>query len=174
MKAALDFAAIDFETADAGPDSACALGIVRVRRGRVAKRFHRLIRPPRASFLYTYIHGITWGQVCLEPDFAHLWPQIAGELEGVKFLAAHNASFDRRVLEACCRAARIEPPRTPFVCTVQLARKTWSIFPTQLPMVCRKLKIPLNHHEALSDAEACARIVLAAGAEGWTPGAGEN
>ena len=42
-----DFVAIDFETADPGADSACAIGVVRVRDGRIAERIARLIRPPR-------------------------------------------------------------------------------------------------------------------------------
>jgi DNA polymerase III subunit epsilon len=48
------------------------------------------------------------------------------------------------------------------LCTVQLARKTWQLHPTKLPNVCDYLNIPLEHHQALSDAEACARIVIAA------------
>jgi DNA polymerase-3 subunit epsilon len=43
-----------------------------------------------------------------------------------------------------------------------LARKKWKLYPTKLPDVCRYLDIPLNHHEALSDAMACAKIVIAA------------
>ena len=50
----------------------------------------------------------------------------------------------------------------PFVCTMQLARQTWGVRPTRLPDVCRFLGIPLQHHDALSDAEAAARIVIAA------------
>ena len=53
-------------------------------------------------------------------------------------------------------------PSLPFRCTVQLSRQTWSIFPTKLSDVCRELGIALNHHEALSDATACAQIMLAA------------
>ena len=58
-------------------------------------------------------------------------------------------------------------PRVPFTCTVQLARSQWGICPTRLPDVCRRLRIPLRHHDSGSDAEACARIVLAAEAKGW-------
>ena len=36
--------------------------------------------------------------------------------------------------------------------------------------LCRRLRIPLRHHDAGSDALACARIVLAAQADGWLPG----
>jgi DNA polymerase-3 subunit epsilon len=53
--------------------------------------------------------------------------------------------------------------------TVQVARRQWSIFPTKLNLVCGRLGIPLDHHEALSDASACAEILLRAHAEGWEP-----
>lgn len=61
----------------------------------------------------------------------------------------------------------IRVPALPFTCTVELARSQWSIYPTGLPNVCRRLRIPLRHHDHGSDAEACARIVLAAQAAGW-------
>jgi DNA polymerase-3 subunit epsilon len=145
------------------------VGVVRDENGRIAERFHCLIRPPRERFVFTYIHGITWPQVCLEPCFAQLWTRICAAIGGAQFLAAHNARFDRKVLETCCQDAGLPPPPQPYVCTVQLARKTWSIYPTQLPAVCGRLGIDLDHHQALSDAEACARIVLAALKEGWVP-----
>jgi len=54
-----DFVAIDFETADHGADSACAVGLVRVRDGRIAEQVTQLIRPPRQQFAFTWVHGIT-------------------------------------------------------------------------------------------------------------------
>jgi DNA polymerase-3 subunit epsilon len=156
------FVALDFETADQGRDSACAIGIVRVEKGKIAAKEHRLIRPPRQEFLFTYIHGITWEDVAGEPTFREVWQDVQVLLDGVGFIAAHNASFDSGVLRACCQAAGISLPSQPFLCTVGLARRTWGIYPTKLPNVCEALKIKLKHHEALSDAEACARIVLAA------------
>ena len=83
-------------------------------------------------------------------------------MDGAEHLVAHNAAFDRGVLRACCAAAGLEMPPLPFVCSMQLARQTWGVRPTKLPDVCRFLGIPLKHHDALSDAEAAARIVLAA------------
>lgn len=156
------FVAIDFETADYGRDSACAVGVVRAERGRIVERQSYLIRPPRPYIEFTYIHGITWAHVSRKPSFRELWPKVTPILEGVEFLAAHNASFDRSVLEACCESARFKPPALPFLCTMRLARKTWAIRPTRLPDVCYHLGLRLKHHDALSDAEACARIVLAA------------
>ena len=45
---------------------------------------------------------------------------------------------------------------------MQIARRTWKLPRNRLPDVCAHLGIALNHHEALSDAEACARIAIAA------------
>lgn len=165
----MDFAAIDFETADYEPDSACAVALVRVRDGRIVARDQRLIRPPRRDFAFTHIHGITWSDVRDRPRFGDVWRQMAPILEGAVFLAAHNAPFDRNVLRACCDAAGLRPPPLEFTCTVRLARRVWGIYPTKLPDVCRRLGIPLRHHDAASDAEACARIVMAAD-DGKRPG----
>ena len=163
------FAAIDFETANHYRDSACALGLVLCDGGEIVARHHRLIRPPSQYFHFSYLHGITWDDVAEAPRFRSLWLSLRPLLEGVEFLAAHNAGFDRSVLRACCEAARLRPPPMPFVCTVGLARRQWDIRPTKLPDVCRRLRIGLKHHDAESDAEACARIVLTAEQEGWQP-----
>lgn len=156
------FVALDFETADYDRDSACALALVRVEDTRITVRRFHLIRPPRSHFYFSYLHGITWQDVADQPHFGDLWPEITPMLEGAHFLAAHNAPFDQGVLRACCARYRLKPPPLPFLCTVDLARRTWNLFPTKLPNVCNFLGIPLNHHDAASDAEACAEIVIAA------------
>lgn len=155
------FVAIDFETADYGRDSACAVGLVRVEDGRIVRQEARLIRPPRREFVFTYIHGITWEQVAEAPAFAGVWEELRPLLDGARFLAAHNAPFDRSVLRACCLAAGIAAPELPFECSVRVARRRWGIRPANLANVCRVLDIELQHHDALSDARACARILLA-------------
>ena len=156
------FVAIDFETADHGPDSACAVGLVRVEGLAVVRRETVLIRPPRPYIPFARIHGITWAKVKDAPTFAEAWPGLAPLLDGAAVLAANNAPFDSRVLAACCAAAGLAVPPLPFLCTVQLARRTWGLRPNDLPSVCRRLGIGLRHHDAGSDAEACARIVIAA------------
>ena len=156
------FVAIDFETADKGADSACALGAVLVEGSRIVETRYRLIRPPRPTIVFTYIHKIRWTDVADEPDFAGVWPHFADLFDDIDFIAAHNASFDRRVLHACCDAAAIPRPPAAFRCSVKMARGILDIRPATLSNVCRRLRIPLDHHHALSDAEACAKIVLAA------------
>jgi DNA polymerase-3 subunit epsilon len=163
------FVAIDFETADHGADSACAVGLARVEGLKVVARESVLIRPPRRQFLFTFIHGITWDMVADEPAFAEVWPRLAPLLDGAAFLAAHNAPFDRRVLAACCAAGELAVPELEFVCTVQVARRKWGLKPNDLASVCRRLGIGLIHHDAGSDAEACARILIAAAHPGLPP-----
>jgi DNA polymerase-3 subunit epsilon len=156
------FLAIDFETADRHSDSACAIGLVKVENNVIVDRKHYLIKPPRRYFQFTYIHGITWDQVRNQPTFAELWPVLQQEFADDVFMVAHNARFDAYVLSTCCRSANIKFKIKPFLCTMILARRVWRLFPTKLPDVCRFLRIDLNHHNALSDAEACARIVIEA------------
>ncbi|MBL8207999.1 MAG: 3'-5' exonuclease [Blastocatellia bacterium] len=156
------FVAIDFETADFGRDSACSVALVRVEGNEIVAKTHALIRPPRSRFQFTYIHGITWEQVKNQPTFGELWPEMAPFLSGADYFVAHNATFDKGVLEVCCLKAGLQPPPLPFRCTVKLARQVWRLPSNKLNLVCEHLNIPLKHHDALSDAEACARIVLEA------------
>jgi DNA polymerase-3 subunit epsilon len=156
------FAAIDFETADYGRDSACAVAVVVAENGAIVKKVYELIRPPRKQFVFTYLHGIAWCDVADKPTFGQLWPEIKGLFDGVDFIAAHNASFDRGVLHACCALHGHQSSVDKYLCTMKLARRIWDIKPTRLSDVCDHFDIPLKHHNAASDALACATIVLKA------------
>ena len=157
-----NFVAIDFETSDYHRDSACSVGLVRVEQGIITEEFSCLIRPPRAIMRFTEIHGITWADVAEQPTFAEHWPRINSFFQNVHYAVAHNASFDRGVLVGCCQAFGIIPPTVEFRCTVQVARNHFKIYPAKLSNVCQVLGLDLNHHEALSDARACANIMLRA------------
>lgn len=156
--------AIDFETADPARDSACAVGVARVEGERVVKVEARLCRPPRGMHsMCEAVHGISWAMVKDRPPFSGVWPEVAALLNGATRLVAHNASFDKSVLAACCGAAGLAVPPVPWVCTLKLAKARWPTKGTsnKLPDVCRRLKVPFeNHHDAAADAEACARVLL--------------
>lgn len=156
------FVAIDFETALPSPDSACAVGLVKVEAGHIVARTARLIRPPRAEFSFTHIHGITWDMVERERDFGAIWPELREFIGEAEYLVAHNAPFDRGVLTACLALYDLHARLPEFVCTVRMARRVFGIYPTTLPDCCRRLGIALNHHDAASDAEAAALIAIAA------------
>jgi DNA polymerase-3 subunit epsilon len=121
-----------------------------------------LIRPPQPLAVFTHIHGITWELVTDAANFAYAWNQLALILGGASAVVAHIAPFDRRVLAACCASGGLRAPVVPFFCTVQLARRHWGLKPNDLPSVCWRLGIGLVDLDPGSDAEACARIVVAA------------
>ncbi len=163
--AGLDFCAIDFETACYQRASACAVGIVRVRDGAVADTFYTLLKPPEGMGIlpsFTAIHGITNADVAKASDFAGIWPRVR-DFIGDDFLVAHNSSFDRSVLKYCLDYYGIEFPLPRFECTVIRSRKKWPDLENhRLDTVSEFLGIELSHHEALSDALACAKIYIAA------------
>jgi DNA polymerase III subunit epsilon len=158
--------ALDFETANYGRDSACAIALVVVDNRDIVETFSSLIRPPSSDFQFTWLHGISWADVKEQPTFGELWPEIARIIDGAEFIAAHNASFDRGVLSACCELYRNSPVVDRYLCTMRLARRLWDIYPTKLSDVCYQFSIPLQHHQAESDALACAKIVMRADGTG--------
>ncbi len=87
----MDFVAIDFETANEYRDSACAIGLTRVRSGAVEETTYHLIRPAELRFadMNTYIHGITADMVADCPTLRDLWPELQGFIED-SLLVAHN------------------------------------------------------------------------------------
>jgi DNA polymerase III subunit epsilon len=157
------FTAIDFETANRFRDSACAVALVRVEDGVVVRRESSLIRPWTRWFEFTYLHHLAWEDVANAHGFEEVWTLIAEMCDGVDFIAAHNASFDRGVLQACSERAGVPAIAPRFECTVQIARRSFGIYPTRLNVVAERLGLELDHHDAASDAEACAQIVILAG-----------
>ena len=159
----VDFTAIDFETANNHPSSACAVGLVRVRDGKVVERADWLIRPPAAhpQFLpfNIKIHGITPPMVQHQPDWAAQLPDMLGFI-GSDLVVAHNASFDMGVIRAACAESVTPTPRLKYLCSVQVSRKTYDIPSHRLPLSAAAAGyLEFAHHNALADAEACAAII---------------
>lgn len=158
-----NFTAIDFETANFQKDSACQLGIAVVNDGKVAVRKSWLIKPPTSYFTFSYIHGITYAKVQHESTFGELWPEIQPYIEG-KIIAAHNACFDTGVLFATLKTYQLTIPEFQVIDSLQVARKVWpNLQNHKLSTVADYLNIHLNHHEAESDAVACAEIIRSVG-----------
>lgn len=160
----MDFTAIDFETANRAPHSACQLAAVRVRGGRVVQTRCWLIRPKPFHFapLNVQIHGIRPEAVEAEPEFCGCWPEIAAQLEG-ECLVAHNAQFDIGVLRACLVHHRLAIPELQFSCTKVISRAAWpKRYGYGLKALADWLGIRFQHHDALEDSLACAQVLLAA------------
>ncbi len=154
--------AIDFETATSERDSACSLGVAVIAEGTVVSTADWLIRPPgnRYDHRNIEVHGITPSRTQSAPTYAELFSAIEPFLQGRRVLA-HWASFDISVLRALHSHYRIPLPQTLYTCSCQMARRAFpQLRNHQLPTVCDHCGIVLQHHDAASDALACAHVAL--------------
>lgn len=153
-----NFVAIDFETAKGNRNSACAVGIITVENGKIIEEYNVLIQPPDNDYFWKNIeiHGITPEDTAIEPNFKELYPEIKKRLQG-KTLVAHNESFDRSVLQKTMEYYGLDYSELNIG---DRWKCTYRIFGETLNVCCDKYDIELNHHEALSDARACAELYL--------------
>jgi DNA polymerase-3 subunit epsilon len=160
----MTFVAIDFETATNARHSACAVGIVTVENGIITDEYCTLIQPPKNEYSYWNIrvHGIEPHQTRFAKNFGEIFPEIQKRLQH-KTIVAHNASFDKSVLHKAMEHFFLKPSQynieTNWQCTVKIYQRL-GFQPANLAACCSKLNIPLQHHEALSDARACAKLYL--------------
>jgi DNA polymerase-3 subunit epsilon len=160
------YVAIDFETANSSPLSACSIGVVVFEENQPVREYVHLIRPPKEYGKFHWynvrIHGIKPAMVAKMPTFDELWPELQKDIEG-SLIVCHNAMFDTAVLCKLMEYYHIPMPSFTYVCTVKISQKIWPEMPNhKLDTVSEQLHIGLDHHEALSDARACGMILACA------------
>ncbi|MDR2597168.1 MAG: 3'-5' exonuclease [Treponema sp.] len=157
-----DFIAIDFETATESPESAVSVGLVKYRNYQSISAYYSLIRPPNLYIRsdFTEIHGLTVEDVKDAPDFNYIWKNEIKRFIGKTLLAAHNASFDMKVLKAVLGYYELPIPRLPYFCTLYLSRHAWPKLKSHaLTSLAKEFGIIYNAHNALDDAYTCGKLV---------------
>ena len=147
------FTAIDFETAQGYRWSICQVGLVRVTNGIITDKINLLVQPPNNYYWERFvdIHGITPRMTANAPTFDRVWSQIAPFIED-QYVVAHNGfGFDFQCLKQTLAYYDMATPSFVGHCT-------YKIFKSNLAALCKQHQIPLNHHDALSDAMACAEL----------------
>lgn len=154
MNALNTFTAIDFEAAQGMRHSICQVGLVRVEDCIVTKKLSILVKPPDNfySFYNSQVHGITAGMTRDSPTFDKVWHLIEPFICDQN-IVAHNSSFDINCLQQTLAYYRMNTPAFKSHCT-------YKIYGQKLNYLCRSYGIELNHHDALSDAMACAQLFL--------------
>ena len=160
----LDFTAIDFETANSSSASACAVGLARVRDGRVVATAGWLIQPPPGHDDFvefnTGIHGIRASDVRGAKGWSAQLDDLAA-FAGADVLVAHNAGFDMSVIRRACEATGDDCPPYRYACSLQVARKVYQLESYRLPFVAAEAGFAdFPHHNATADAVACAHIMI--------------
>jgi DNA polymerase III subunit epsilon len=160
----LDFVAIDFETANGSPASPCAVGLIRVRDGKVVDGFESLLKPPSVHNWFSpgniAVHGITPKMIESAPDYRDILDQML-EFVSDDVLIAHNAPFDMGVLRSSAEAVGSPLPSLSYSCSLQISRKTYNLDSYRLNQVAYAVgHEQFQHHNALADSDACSRIVI--------------
>ena len=149
------FTAIDFETAQGSRTSICQVGLVRVENGIITNEINLLVQPPDNYYWsrFTAIHGIAAKDTVYAPSFGQIWHQIAPYIENQNVVAHNGFGFDFPVLDKTLDYYGLQIPSYNKFCT-------YKIYKSNLATLCQEHNIPLNHHDALSDAKACADLYL--------------
>jgi DNA polymerase-3 subunit epsilon len=160
----LDFVALDLETANSGRGSICSIGLVVVEAGEITQTHSWLCQPPEAighfDAFNVSLHGISAERVASEPSFYQVISTALAVI-GDRPVVAHNAAFDTGAIRSACDADGLQWPTLRYGCTLVWARRELDLISYRLPMVTNELGIALErHHDAINDAEACARILL--------------
>ena len=156
------FVCIDVEMPNGESNRISAIGVAEFMGGVVTRRCYALINPETWFQPYVIsLIGITPQMVENAPTFGEYWPTIAQLLSG-SVLVAHGAGNDLKALSGCLRHYGIDwQPETQYICTVDACT---ACYPDRgsygLEQLCAEFDIPLTHHNALSDAESCGRLLL--------------
>lgn len=162
-----NFVAIDVETANNCPTSICAIGAVKVIDGMIVERFYELVKPEPEYYFRHFtenIHGIGLDDTADCDTFDVVWRRLEPFIENLP-LVAHNKAFDESCIKSAFRCYSMDYPDYTFYCTLTAARRKIPrrlVGSFSLPVLCDFMAIPFNnHHNALADAEACAKIAIA-------------
>lgn len=156
---------VDFETTGMSPDygdRAIEVGAVKLENGEVVDRFQRLMNPGRRinGFIEDFT-GITNAMLQQAPPCEQVMGEFADFIAG-RNLVAHNASFDRRFLDAEC--GRIRRDYTgEFACSMLAARRVYPHAPNhKLGTLVAFNRLPSDgtFHRALADAQMTAHLWL--------------
>lgn len=157
---------LDFETTGLSPDCgdrAIEIGAVKIVDGQIVERFQKLMNPGFAisGFIAEYT-GITNAMLRNAAPCCEVMGEFH-EFLGTHNLVAHNASFDRKFLDA--ELSRISRSYAgSFSCSMLLARRLiQDAMNHKLETLVRHLGIQAEgaFHRALYDAEMAGKIWLA-------------
>ena len=156
------FIVFDVETPNSKNDRISAIGITIVEDGKILGGYYHLIDPEtHFDDFNIYLTGISPDMVKGKPNFKEFW-RLAEPVMSSGTLIAHNAPFDMGVLAKCLRDYGIEWKATvPYACTVRISKKALpQLSNHKLNTLSDYLGLDLDHHNAASDSNAAACVLL--------------
>jgi DNA polymerase-3 subunit epsilon len=155
------FIAIDVETANSDQSSICQIGLACFDSGALAWQWSALVDPEDDFDPFNIkIHGITPERILGAAKWPAIVKNIAGSLHEQTIVS--HTRFDQIALAAASERYGLTLPDYNWIDSHAIARHVWpEMGRHRLRDLCVALDIELNHHDALSDAMACGRIILA-------------
>lgn len=155
---------IDFETSGLSPnngDRIIEVGAVAIEEDQIVERFQSLVNPGFRvnSFIQDYT-GISNKMLDSAPTARTVVPQLVDFIADHP-LVAHNASFDKRFLDA--ELAQFGYTRKQeMICSMLISRRiNQNLSKHSLEYLVGVLNIPSgDHHRALADAEMTAHLYI--------------
>ena len=165
MPASEPIAILDFETTGMSPDygdRVTEVGVVVIADGQIIDSFQSLmnagVRIPR---FIEQLTGITNAMIRKAPPVNDVMTELA-EFIGESPLVAHNASFDRKFLDAELNYIGRQR-RQEIACSVLVSRRVYPEAPShKLGELVRYVGLPTDgiYHRALADATMTAQLWL--------------
>lgn len=148
---------MDFEYLITGrQDTPCQVGLVLIVDDVIVLRYSSLIYVPESiEGTLSYGNGITREMVKNAPSFADVIKVMESICEGAT-IVAHNKSTEMSVIKKACELYQIES----WLTTAAMEDTCKLMGGKGLQESCELHNIELKHHDALSDAEASARLYL--------------
>lgn len=155
------FCVVDVETPNRKHDRICAIGITMIENDDISNTEYYLVNPEvNFSIQNSEINGLTYSDVANAPTFPKIWKELQPFFKN-SIIVAHNAYFDLSVLSKTLSFYGLPTEKVSFLDTLSLTRSAFPDLPKHsLDALCRVFNIPLEHHHANSDCEACAKILL--------------
>lgn len=161
---AVDFVAIDFETANRRRGSVCEIGYASVVDGIIIDSGSWLVKPPAAlsgfEGMNIGVHGIHEADVADAPTFLEGFSRLL-DIVGDRPIVTHNAAFEIGCIRDAHLAENIDWPNLDYACTLVLSRRELPLISYRLPIVADALGVELpTHHRAADDSVAAAGIAV--------------
>ena len=157
---------LDFETTGLSPaagDRITEVAALRIIGGRVVDRFVSLVNcHVRVPAFITQLTGITQRMVDGAPRASQVVPELLRFI-GTDALAAHNASFDLKFLNAESARVGLAPAHPQLICSLMLSRRVFpGLSSYRLGTLASELGIRFKSacHRAEADAEVSANVLL--------------
>ena len=159
------YVALDVETANSDYASICQVGIAEFGSdGSLGRTWASLVDPEDDfSGMHVSIHGIDREAVRGAPCFPEVLAGIRARCDDR--IVVHHMPFDRVAIGRAADRYGLPGPRATWLDSAGVARRAWKRFSRRgygLRNLASELRIPLRHHDALSDAIAAGSVVALA------------